>query len=99
MSIWMNNYPLFLFQFLLLDRWPSIERIPRVDAPIVVFHGSDDQMVPVQHGRALAQAAKQAKFIEISGGTHNEIPMMQLRTELSSLFDQIHPQPDAANIQ
>ena len=80
------HYPLFPFQFLLLDRWPSIERIPRVNAPVVIFHGTDDQIVPVAHGRALAQAASQARFIEIPGGTHNEIPTLRLRQELDAIL-------------
>lgn len=83
------HYPLFPFQFLLLDRWPSIDRIPNVNAPVVIFHGSNDEMVPVQQGRALARAARQANFIEISDGTHNEIPMMQLRAELKSLLEKL----------
>lgn len=80
------HYALFPFQFLLLDRWPSVERIGRVQAPIIVFHGTDDKMVPVTHGRALAQAAVHARFIEISDAAHNEIPMAQLRKELDSLM-------------
>jgi pimeloyl-ACP methyl ester carboxylesterase len=40
------HYPLFPFQFLLLDRWPSIERIGRVQAPIIVFHGTDVKWFP-----------------------------------------------------
>ena len=79
------HYPLFPFRFLLLDRWPSIERIRKVDSPIVVFHGADDEMVPVAHGRALAKESNRARFIEIPHATHNEIPMFQLRDELISL--------------
>ena len=35
-----GHYPLFPFRFLLLDRWPSVERITRVNPPVIVFHGS-----------------------------------------------------------
>ena len=81
------HYPLFPFRYLLLDRWPSIDRIPNVRVPIIVFHGTADDMVPVSQGRALAQAAENARFIEIPGGVHNEIPMMHLRKELDELAD------------
>ncbi len=81
------QYPLFPFQFLLFDRWPSIERIGRVQAPILVFHGTDDKLVPVAHARSLAEASPKAMFIEISGGTHNEIPMQQLRKELDGIME------------
>lgn len=79
------HYPFFPFQFLLLDRWPSIERISQVRSPIIIFHGTDDKMVPVAHGRDLAEASSNARFIEIPGGTHNDIPMSRLRKELDSL--------------
>lgn len=80
------HYPLFPFRFLLLDRWPSIERIGRVHAPIIVFHGTDDKIVPVAHAHALADASSTARLIEIPGGAHNEIPMLQLRTELDGIM-------------
>ncbi len=79
------HYPQFPFHILLLDRWLSIERIGNVQSPIVVFHGTDDEMVPVAHGRTLANGSNRARFIEIPGATHNEIPMAQLRDELISL--------------
>ena len=74
----------------MFDRWPSIERIDRVQTPIIVFHGTDDQIVPVAHGRYLAQASPHARFIEIGGATHNEIPMPPLRKELDSLMAGLH---------
>lgn len=80
------HYPWFPFRFLLLDHWPSIERITRVEAPITVFHGTDDATVPVDHGRALANASDHARFIEVAGGSHNAIPVLRLRRELKSLF-------------
>lgn len=85
------HYPLFPFQFLLLDCWPSIERIPRVDSPVIVFHGAEDRIVPVAQGRALAQAARHARFIETPDATHNEIPMMRLREELDAIMAALPP--------
>lgn len=79
------HYPMFPFRFLLLDRWPSIDRIARVIAPVIVFHGTADDMVPVAHGRELAQASADARFIEFPGAGHNEIPMRRLRTELNRI--------------
>jgi len=79
------HYPFFPFQYLLLDRWPSIDRISRVESPTIIFHGTNDQMVPVEQGRELA-AASCGRFIEVPNGTHNDIPMLQLRKELNSLM-------------
>ncbi len=79
------HYPLFPFRYLLMDRWRSVDRIPRVDPPIVVFHGTADDMVPVSQGRKLASQSPHARFIEIANGTHNNIPMRQLRDELKRI--------------
>jgi hypothetical protein len=43
-------------------------------------------MVPVAHGRALAHAASNARLIEIPGGSHNDIPIQQLRKELDGVL-------------
>lgn len=87
------HYPQFPFQFLLLDRWPSIKRITRVQVPVIVFHGSDDTVVPLSQGRALAEAAQQGEWHEIPGGIHNDIPPELFRRTLSSLRQLIKDRP------
>ena len=81
------HYPWFPFHWLLLDRWPSVERIARVEAPITVFHGSADAMIPPAHGRALAAASPRARFIKIPGGTHNDLPPARLRRALDRFVE------------
>ncbi len=76
---------MFPFQYLLLDRWPSGERISNVNAPIIIFHGTADKMIPLEQGRQLAEFATNARFIEIPGGEHNDIPLQLLRMELDLL--------------
>ncbi len=86
------HYPWFPFRLVLLDRWPSIQRIGRVSVPLTVFHGTADEIVPVEQARELARAAAGARLIEIVGGQHNGIPMHQLRQELLRVF----PDPGAS---
>jgi pimeloyl-ACP methyl ester carboxylesterase len=48
---------------------------PRPDSaglalPILVIHGDDDRMVPVEIGRALARNNPNAELLEIAGGSH-----------------------------
>jgi hypothetical protein len=45
---------------LLLDRWESADRLPRLDAPMLLLHGTGDGVVPVPHGEALRDAARTA---------------------------------------
>lgn len=80
------HYPMFPFQFLLFDRWPSIDRIANVDSPVTIFHGTADKMIPLAQGQLLADASMHANFIEIQSGEHNDIPMLRLRELLNSIL-------------
>ncbi len=73
------NYPWFPFQYLVLDRWPSVDRISRVACPITILHGIEDDMVPVSEARALAAASSHANFVEIPGAGHNDLPLHRLQ--------------------
>ena len=83
------HYPLFPFQFLLFDRWRSIDRITHVPSPVVIFHGTADDIVPLSQGRLLASRSNRSQLIEVAGGTHNSIPMASLMTQLKAIRDRI----------
>lgn len=75
-------YPWFPFQYLLLDRWPSSQRIQNVRVPVDIFHGTEDQIIGLERARSLAAAAPSATLHTVEDGTHNGIPMTQLRKVL-----------------
>jgi pimeloyl-ACP methyl ester carboxylesterase len=82
------NYPAFLFQYLVLDQWRSIDRISRVKAPIRIFHGTSDKLIPIEEARVLAFASGDiSRLTEIPEGEHNDIPMHLLRQELRRIRD------------
>ena len=78
---------MFPFRNLMLDQWASIDRISLVQVRTIVFHGTDDGMIPIGKGRSLAAAAADGQFIEVPGGTHNDIPVVQLRQELMRVVE------------
>lgn len=45
------------------------------DACVLLMHGTADRHVPVAHGRALAAAAPQARYLELPGEDHLSLPM------------------------
>lgn len=54
------------------QKFDSIEKIAKVDAPILMLHGDADQTVPVVLGRQLRDAArKDTRWVEIPGGSHS----------------------------
>ncbi|KWX23654.1 hypothetical protein AFM11_12690 [Mycolicibacterium wolinskyi] len=58
---------------LLLDRYPSIERIPSLAAPLLVIAGDRDDIVPTALSRQLYEAAPQPKrWVVVPGAGHND---------------------------
>ena len=87
------HYPLFPLGWLVWDRWPSVECIPHVTCPLLMFHGTNDQIVPCGHGRELFAAAPDCSingcektFVEIAGAGHNDVPVSRLRKNVQELL-------------
>ena len=52
----------------------SLSRIGRIDAPLLMLHGSADRTVPVELGRRLRDAAPAGvRWVEIAGGSHSRL--------------------------
>ncbi len=69
-----HHYPYLPARWLTRDRYPSLDRIPGVGAPLMIIHGLRDRVVPVGHGKRLFAAArepKQAVWLEHAG--HNDV--------------------------
>jgi pimeloyl-ACP methyl ester carboxylesterase len=61
-------------RLLVPDAYPSLRRIGELRAPLLVVHGEDDAIVPVEHGTALFRAAPDPKRLRIVPGVgHNDI--------------------------
>ena len=56
------------------DAYPSLRLIANLRAPLLVLHGEDDMIVPVEQGQALFDAAPEPKRLRIlPGAGHNDI--------------------------
>ncbi|HEX5618302.1 MAG TPA: alpha/beta hydrolase [Solirubrobacteraceae bacterium] len=67
------HYP-FIPRTLVPDAYPSLDRIPRLRAPLLVLHGAGDAVVPLMHGEELFHAAPEPKRLEVfSGAAHNDL--------------------------
>jgi uncharacterized protein len=67
------HYP-FLPRSLVPDAYPSLERIGRLRAPLLVLHGARDEIVPLLYGEALFEAAPEPKRIEVfEHAGHNDL--------------------------
>ena len=57
------------------NRFRSDEAIRKIPFPVLIFHGSEDSVIPASHGEKLhaLAAAAQKKFCRIPGAGHNNI--------------------------
>jgi hypothetical protein len=65
-------YPYVPVRFIIKDRFRTIDKIKSVNAPILIFHGYLDKVMPISHGTKILEAAnepKEARFYENVGHT------------------------------
>ena len=72
-----HHYPFLPVQLLLRDRFPSIDRIHRIQSPLLVIAGERDRIVPVRQSRRLYEAASAPKTLVIfSEADHNDYELL-----------------------
>ncbi len=63
----------FMPRFLITTKMDSLSKIPALKCPLLVIHGSQDEVVPFWMGQELFEAAPEPKrFVEIRGARHND---------------------------
>ncbi len=75
-----HRFPWLPVNLLLVDRYPSIERIPDVTCPLLFLHGKQDSIVPFDLGQQLFATAPDVssngipkRFVELPEAGHNDI--------------------------
>lgn len=55
------------------DQFENLRKIPRVQCPVLVMHGTADEVIPFKHGEKLyAEAAGKKSHLWIEGARHND---------------------------
>ena len=66
-------FPWIPVSWLIKDKYNTLGRIPSVRNPLLIIHGSQDELVPVSHGENLFQAAAEPKsFLALPQAGHND---------------------------
>ena len=66
---------------LVTERFDSASKIDKVRAPLLQFHGTQDEIVPYRLGQKLHESAREPKeFVPIPGATHNDTYFVGGRT-------------------
>lgn len=74
------HYPWLPVRWVLIDRYPTIDRIASITCPVLIIHGREDRIVPFEHGQRLFAAARdsshngiQKQFLELPHAGHNDM--------------------------
>jgi fermentation-respiration switch protein FrsA (DUF1100 family) len=84
-------YPWLPVRLVMKNRYNSLRRIQQYHGPIFQCHGTADQIVPLELGRKLHQAApsRVKQFYEIANGRHNDTPPPAYYAALGQFLDQV----------
>lgn len=80
------HYPWLPVRRLLLDRYPSIERIASIRVPVLVIAGDRDDIVPATLSKRLYDAANEPKrWLLVAGSGHNDMELLDGRRMLDEI--------------
>lgn len=74
------HFPWAPVRWILIDRYPSIDRVSAVTCPILIIHGRKDSVVPFEQGQRLfaacpaeSSAGVPKRFVDLSDADHNDV--------------------------
>jgi len=73
-SLVAHYFPIYPVSRMLHYHFPTNEYLKEVTAPIIIFHGTNDGVVPYSNSKRLIPVLKQNdEFVTIEGGSHNDL--------------------------
>ncbi|KAI6229006.1 Alpha/beta hydrolase domain-containing protein 17C [Aphelenchoides fujianensis] len=69
------------------DAFPSIEKIPRVQCPTLVIHGTEDDVIDFSHGLTIFEnCPSSVEPLWVAGAGHNDVELHSLYVERLRVF-------------
>lgn len=80
--------PIFPARLILDQRWDTGEHIRGLSAPLLVIHGTEDDVVPYAHGQAVfaAAGAGEKHFETVEGGTHHNLWSVDVQKTIAAFL-------------
>ncbi len=73
-SLFSSYAPIYPFENIMTLKLPTGDYLKNVDAPVTIFHGDDDNLIPIRNARKLKAVLKPgSEFIEVKDGGHNDL--------------------------
>ena len=87
-AIAQKHYPIFPVKLVMLDQFNSIERVKDIKAPVLMFHGTQDEVLPYSHALELFEAAPEPKFFYTAGDAyHSTVYDFKVDQEVVTFLD------------
>lgn len=69
------------------DPFDSLSKLQDIHCPILILHGDKDDVIPFEHGKALAAKANEPKrFVHVHGAGHMNIPDSLIISAMGEFF-------------
>ena len=65
--------PFLPTRLLVRDRFDNLKKVPELEIPALVVHGSEDEVIPVEMGRRIAEALTGSRLLIVPGAHHNDL--------------------------
>ena len=66
-----ERFPWLPGRWLVKDRFDNAGKVGRVEAPVLILHGTADDQIPHRHSQRLAKAAPKAAVLLVPGANHD----------------------------
>ncbi|WP_305989377.1 alpha/beta hydrolase [Roseibium sp. MMSF_3544] len=87
-----EQYPWLPVNLLMKDPMKTRDRIASVEAPVLVIHGTEDRVIPVEHGRKLFEIAPEPKeLLILEGAGHGDLWKRGLWNSVQENWAEIQP--------
>lgn len=88
------RYPLFAFDWLIKDKFASIDKIDRINMPLFIIHGARDGVTPLRFGQMLYERARQPKSsVWLPDAGHNDLMRFGMAELVTTFLDGLPPLP------
>jgi alpha-beta hydrolase superfamily lysophospholipase len=72
-SVAASRFPIYPASLMSKYRFPTFEYLPKVKAPVTIFHGTSDEVIPYTQSKKLKMENPGVQLITIEGGRHNNL--------------------------
>jgi uncharacterized protein len=87
-SMAMKYLPMYPFPSMLRYQFPNNEHLKKVQQPVVLIHGTNDELIPVSQARKLHAENPGSDLLTISKGGHNDLSDFAVfRAKLAQLLN------------